>query len=333
MSHGSLGRVAAALVLATASVPAGAHPLAPSLLEVREGSAGRVDVRWRTPLLVPAGVELRPVLPPDCVVSSPHSITRDVNSLTVRTVFACAEEGLVGASLGVAGLAESGTDVLLRVELEDGRRLRQVLSAERTSWRIPERQAPLSVAASYLGLGFRHMTTGPDHLLFLLALLLLVRGVAALLVTVSAFTVGHSVTLCLAALGFVSFPVRVAELLIAVSVLALAVELARSGPAPASRSVRGPAIAALGFGLLHGLGFAGALTQVGLPPEEIPVALVSFNVGIELGQIAFVAGFLGLRRWVGPRLEGVPDWAARVPAYAIGTLAAWWCFQRVGDLL
>ena len=84
---------------------------------------------------------------------------------------------------------------------------------------------------------------------------------------------------------------------------------------------------------MHGLGFAGALAQVGLPPEEIPLALVSFNVGIELGQIAFVAAFLALRRLLGPRLAGAPAWAARVPAYAIGSLAAWWCFQRVGDLL
>jgi hydrogenase/urease accessory protein HupE len=178
-----------------------------------------------------------------------------------------------------------------------------------------------------------HIATGFDHLLFVFGLVLLARGTRRLLWTVTAFTAGHSVTLSLAALGVVRFPTAPIEVAIAGTILALAVELAR-GPVEADRSAREsllrrrPWAVAFAFGLLHGFGFAGALAAVGLPQEEIPVALFSFNVGIELGQVAFVALVLALRRLLAPALAGAPAWLVRAPVTAMGTLAVYWCLDR-----
>jgi hydrogenase/urease accessory protein HupE len=178
-----------------------------------------------------------------------------------------------------------------------------------------------------------HIATGFDHLLFVFGLVLLAGGVRRLLWTVTAFTAGHSVTLSLAALGVVRFPTAPIEVAIAVTILVLALELAR-GADPSQESLlrRRPWAVAFAFGLLHGFGFAGALAGIGLPQEEIPVALFSFNVGIELGQIAFVAVVLALRRILAPALSGAPDWLARAPVTAMGALAVYWCLDRVAGL-
>jgi hydrogenase/urease accessory protein HupE len=198
---------------------------------------------------------------------------------------------------------------------------------------VPERASPLAVFSDYLRLGVHHIATGFDHLLFVFGLVLLARGTRRLLWTVTAFTAGHSVTLSLASLGVVNFPTRPIEVAIAATILALAVELAR-GPLHADRSTREspmrrrPWAVAFAFGLLHGFGFAGALAQVGLPQQEIPVALFSFNVGIELGQVGFVAVVLALRRVLAPVLAGAPGWLARAPVTAMGALSVYWCLDR-----
>jgi hydrogenase/urease accessory protein HupE len=317
-----------ALALAWGSVaPARAHPLAPSLLELRETPAG-LDFVWKQALLQPAGSALEPMLPEPCALHQPPRVERDATSVTLRGSADCGGAGLVGARVGVRGLAAAAGAVLLRVELADGRQLRAVLDAERPELSVPARERRLDVFADYLGLGFRHILGGADHLLFVLGLLLLVRGRRALLLAVSAFTLGHSLTLSLAVLGFLGIPPDWAELAIAASILALAVALAEGGASPLARR---PWLAAGGFGLLHGLGFAGALARVGLPDGEIPLALVSFNAGIEAGQLAFVAGVLGVGAALGARRA--PAWLRRVPAYAIGSIAAFWCFERAARLL
>ena len=226
-------------------------------------------------------------------------------------------------------LAEAGSDVLLRVLLADGRSLRAVLRPNAPSFILPAAQSPAGVAAGYLTLGIEHLLTGPDHLAFVLGLVLLVGSGRRLLGTITAFTLGHSVTLSLAALGFVRLPPAPIEAAIALSILVLAVELARQRPTVLGRR---PWLMAASFGLLHGLGFAGALAQVGLPVEEIPLALLSFNVGIELGQIAFVLAILGLGLGLSPLLRRLPAWSAAAPTYVIGTLAAFWMFERLASL-
>jgi len=175
--------------------------------------------------------------------------------------------------------------------------------------------------------------TGFDHLLFVLGLILRLRGWRRLVGTITAFTVGHSVTLALATLGVIHVPTRAVEVLIAITIFAVAVELARDRSQWPSWIRRAPWVAAFAFGLLHGLGFAGALAEVGLPPHEIPIALFSFNVGIELGQLAFVAIVLGARRLLVAMPVRWPVAAAQIPAYVIGSLAAYWAVERAWVML
>jgi len=288
-----------------------------------------VQVLWRTPRMRPAGGALEPVLPEGCAPRGEAAVEREEGSLVARWEVACPAEGLVGRSVAVRGLEESQSSVLLRVDLADGRSLRQVLRSGQASRVIPARTRARDVARDYVRMGAAHIAGGLDHLAFVLGLVLLVPAGRRLLATITAFTAGHSLTLALAALGHLRIPPAPAEALIAASILAVAVELARPGGAGRRHSVG----LAAGFGLVHGLGFAGALAQVGLPDGEIPLALAAFNVGIELGQLAFVAGLLALGALAArvPRPPGVR--LQLVPAYAIGGLAAFWLWERIAVLV
>jgi hypothetical protein len=326
---GALVSLAALLILPAA---AAAHRLAPSLLELREIGAGRFDVHWKTPRLQSAGAPLLPELPGTCRSLAEPLPSADASSLSLRWTVDCGTAGLLGETLRVSGLELSGTSALIRVSLADGRRLRGLLDGDRPSLEVTAREQPLRVVRETGALGLRHILGGPDHLLFVTGLMLLVRGRRRLLATITAFTLGHSVTLALAVLGFVRFPSGAVELAIALSLLLLAAEIARGSASRGGRMRRRPWVMASGFGLLHGLGFAGALTEAGLPADEIPLALASFNVGIELGQLVFVALMLAL----GGALAALPvrstAWLTRAPAYAIGILAAYWCFDRAALL-
>jgi hydrogenase/urease accessory protein HupE len=213
--------------------------------------------------------------------------------------------------------------------LADGRSFRRVLTADQPSFLVPGVESKLGVVRGYTRLGVEHILTGWDHLLFVLGLVLLVGRGRTLLWTITAFTVGHSITLALASLGIVRVPQGPMEAAIAFSIYLLAVELVRSRAGQTSVVQRAPWLVAGPFGLLHGLGFAGALAEVGLPQGEIPLALFAFNVGIELGQLAFVAvvlvAMVALRRlpvrW--------PRWAPALPAYGIGSLAIYWFVERL----
>lgn len=306
------------------------HPLAPSLLEIEEEEPGRAVVAWKTPALRVPGAELRPVLPSDCIATSEPVTTAGPVDLMMRWAISCGSASLVGQRIAVAGIAESRADVLLRVRLADGRRFLRVLRPDRPAFVVPERDPPVRVVWSYGRLGVEHILSGLDHLLFVLGLVLLVGRGRRLLWTVTAFTLGHSVTLSLAVLGFVHVPPAPVEALIASSILVLAVELARPrAAAPPTLLRRFPWAMAFVFGLLHGLGFAGALAAVGLPPGDIPLALFSFNLGIEVGQVAFIAAALVTGALVAPLAGRVAVPVAWVPPYVIGSLAAYWLFERV----
>lgn len=331
------GLVAWALTLLLAPAPARAHAFAPSLLEVREVEEGTYAIRFKQPETQPTGARLRPVFPEDCQATSDLTVEEEGTGIVAGWQIACAG-GLTGKTLSFEGIAASQADVLLRLELggEGGTSIRHVLTADAPSFEIPAEESFWGVVGSYGRIGFQHILEGLDHLLFVFGLLLLVEGRGRLVATVTAFTVGHSITLGLAVLGFVHLPSRPVEALIAASILVLAVELTRRrGGIPEEETLmrRRPWLVAGGFGLLHGLGFAGALSEVGLPQGEIPAALLAFNVGIELGQLAFIAVVLaigalltvGLRTL---RLQPPQRWAL-APAYLIGVLSAFWVFERV----
>ncbi len=311
---------------------ASAHVFAPSLLELREVETGIFDVRWKQPIVKAQGSDLRPILPPSCIGNGLPETYEEGTGLVLAWQIRCADP-LVGQSVAVEGIAGSGANVLLRVELFDGRAFRQLLTPDTSSFVVPERQSALAVGADYTRLGIEHILSGWDHLLFVLALVLLVGWGKQLLWTVTAFTVGHSVTLGLAVLGFVHVPQQPVEAAIAFSIYVLGIDLVQRERGRRTTMDRVPWLVAAAFGLLHGLGFAGALTEVGLPQGEIPVSLFAFNVGIEIGQLLFVAVVLAV--WAAIRRIPVewPSWAPYVPAYGIGSVAAFWVFERVAGIL
>jgi hydrogenase/urease accessory protein HupE len=310
-----------------------AHPLSPSLLELRERPDGAVAVRWKTPTLRMPGADLRPLLPAGCRPTAPATIEEEPESITASWTAECGPGGLVGRRIGVEGLDSRITDVLLHLELADGRTVHSVLRPREPSIVVPDRERRLDVARRFVALGIEHIATGYDHLLFVFGLLLLVASTRTLVATITAFTLGHSVTLALAVLDVARVPSATTEALIAASIFVLGVELARPPDAPPTLMRRHPSVLALAFGLLHGLGFAGALREAGLPSEAVPLALLSFNVGIELGQLVFVLAVIVVRRLAAPALRALPSWTRALPIYALGSLAAFWTIERVAVLL
>ena len=275
--------VAAALVLVCAR--AEAHPLAFGLLELRDGERGRVDVSWRF-----SGTDLDaggawPVLPPHCARIGEPQREGILDGVTGRWRLDCGARGLGGAVVAVRGVEGHGVQVVVRHVGRDGDVSETILDDGTRVWTIPETGDRRGVFARYLALGVEHIATGWDHLAFVLGLCLLVRNRRALVASITAFTAGHSVTLALATLGVLRAPVRVVEAAIAWSIVVVAREAALRD---AHDDGTPWAMAAL-FGLLHGFGFAGALAEVGLARDAIARALVAFNVGVELGQLAFVA--------------------------------------------
>ena len=275
--HVRAWRWAAAFALALAPSVAIAHPLAPALLELHERGEGRVEVGWKLPLRTLAGFDRSPELPATCrlVETLPRVVTG--LSVTERWIADCGAGGLVGQRVGVRGLDITSTDALLRVTLASGHVIERVLRSDAASVVIPEGTTSLEVARDYCVLGLEHIGTGADHLLFVFGLLLLVGGGRRLFQTITAFTVGHSITLSLAATGFVRFPSRPIEVGIAASVFWLAVDLARHADRRASWMRRAPWLMAGSFGLLHGLGFAGALAEAGLQIASHDCALHSIK--------------------------------------------------------
>jgi len=300
---------------AVSATDVGAHPLAPSLLELLELGGGRVELTLRSPSLRASSTPLTPTLPARCRSLSPARLERDAQAETLHLWLDCGGAPLAGLELGIDGLRESATNALVRVELEDGSIAQAVIDADHPLFRLPSRADGSETILSYLRLGVRHIFGGFDHLLFVAGLVLLVRSRRALVTTVTAFTLGHSLTLSCAALGFARPPVAPIEVAIAASVFWLAIELADR----TKRTLR-PARLAFGFGLLHGFGFAAALAEAGLPSVDVPLALAGFNAGVELGQLAVVCLLLvfvrALRRFERPL------------AYAFGAVAGFWLIER-----
>jgi hypothetical protein len=324
--------VGAAVCALLWAAPATAHPLDPVLFELREKGGGNIEVTWKGPTAKVPGVELFPILPPECRSTSEVANEVDEDAVISRWTLDCGPGGLVGRTVGVSGL--ESTDALLRVELLSGAINRRVLGAAEPTMLIEAAPTRTRVAFDYTRLGVDHIAGGIDHLLFVFGLLLLVGGTRALLATITAFTLGHSVTLAAAALELVRVPQGPVEVVIAATIYVLAVELARPAPGEAGASAkehflrRRPWAMAFSFGLLHGLGFAGALREAGLPANDVPLALLSFNVGIELGQVAFVAVVLGLYAVSKNLLAGLPSWVRFAPVYAMGSLACYWMIER-----
>jgi hypothetical protein len=331
---------AAALVAALAAAllvwPALAHRLSPAFFGLTETAPGVYAVQWKVSISGGLASALEPKVPQGC------SLTGDVRTYVVNEdvrfqhgTMSCAG-GIGGRELRVEGLELTQTDVLLRVDYLDGSASNQRLTPTAPSVVIPDRPSALEVIRTYTVLGIGHILGGVDHLLFVLALLLLVRGIGRLVATVTAFTLAHSVTLAAATLGFVHVPSAPVEATIALSILFLASELARQPIAASSSAMdaradltaRFPWLVAFSFGLLHGFGFASALSEVGMPAKAVPLALLFFNVGVEIGQLAFIAAVFAVGWIVVRGALARPRWWPRAVAYGIGSTAAFWVVER-----
>ena len=321
--------VAVAALLAAA--PALAHRLSPAFFGLTETEPYVYAVQWKVSISGGLASALEPKVPAGC------TLTGDVRTYVVNEdvrfqhgTLTC-PGGIGGRELAIGGLELTQTDVLLHVDYLDGTASNQRLTPAAPSAVIPARPSAFDVVRAYTVLGIEHILGGVDHLLFVLALLLLVRGVGRLVATVTAFTLAHSVTLAAATLGFLHVPSAPVEATIALSILFLASELARqplAGESRADLTARFPWLVAFSFGLLHGFGFAGALSEVGMPAKAVPLALLFFNVGVEIGQLAFIAAVLAVGWAIRRAALAAPRWWPRAAAYGIGSVAAFWVVQR-----
>jgi hypothetical protein len=316
----------ATLVLAPGAL---AHEIRPALLDVVETPSGTLQVTWKVPTRGNRVLALEPIFPADWVRLGPPSERTVPGAWIQHATYRSEADSLIGGTLVIDGLSVMQTDVLLRIQLADDTTHSAILRPSSASFRIPEIASKGEVAGSYWRMGVIHILEGVDHLLFLLALLLIVSGFGKLLQTITAFTLAHSVTLALATLGFVHVPPAPTEAVISLSILFLAAEIVRKQQGEVGLTERRPWLVALAFGLFHGLGFAGALSQVGIPAHEVPLALLMFNVGVETGQVLFVVAVVGALAALRRLPLSLPQSAWRLAPYSIGALAAFWTLQRI----
>jgi hydrogenase/urease accessory protein HupE len=317
-------------VLGVAPV-AQAHEVRPAYLEINETTPGRYDLLWRTPRLTGQRLPVVLELPVGVrnVVDPSERVLPD--SVVERRVIDAGPGGLAGRRIAFRGLELTITDVLVRVADRDGGYSTTLVRPSEPWIEIQAARGWTGVAGAYLAHGVAHILLGFDHLLFVFALLLIVGSGWPLVTTITAFTLAHSVTLALATLGVVRVPGPPVEAVIALSIVLLATEMVRRPRGGPSLTRRAPWAVAFAFGLLHGLGFAGALTAIGLPQGDVALALFTFNVGVEVGQLLFVCGVLALHRLLRqmPLPSAAPWYGREAVTYAIGTLAAFWFFERL----
>jgi hypothetical protein len=301
----------------------------PALLEITESEPGWYAILWKVPLQNGRALAISPKFPEHMHQMGPSS-TRVVQGASIEQSTWTSESGsLVGDTIAIDGLSVLPIDVIVQIALADGSEHSGILRPASPTFVVPARATKWTVAASYWKIGTIHILEGYDHLLFVLALLLIIPNLWMLFKTITAFTVAHSISLALATFEIVDMPGAPTEAVIALSILFLAVEIVHSREGRVKFSERYPWVVALAFGLVHGLGFAGALAEVGLPQQEIPLALLMFNVGVETGQIIFVCVVLALIAVFRRLPVSWPGGSWRLMPYAIGSIAAFWTMQRI----
>ena len=325
----------ATIVTLVAAPLAAAHELQPGLLELKEVAPGRYDVLWKLPSLGEASDVRMPIAPifPETCRQLGDARTERAGTAWIFTARLECKGGLTGQTLAIEGLEAFSTDVLVRAQHADGGVETHILKPIQPSVTLRSAGDARRGAWAYLYLGIEHILLGVDHLLFVLGLLLIVRDRWMLVKTVTAFTVAHSITLAVATFGIAQVPALPLNAAIALSILFLGPEVVRRWRGETSFTIRHPWVVAFAFGLLHGFGFASGLAQLGLPKGEIPLALLLFNVGVELGQLAFVVLILLLERAFRQLEIHWPILVQRLPGYAVGTLGAFWTIQRVAILM
>jgi hypothetical protein len=321
------------VLLAALCRSAGAHEARPAYLEIRETGPGRYDLLWKTPVLsgmrLPIGLKT-----PDGVQVVGEPVVQELSdSLLERRTLDAGPSGLAGKRIEFPGLQATITDVLVRVHYRDGRTWMTIARPSQAWVELEAGQTRPQLFGTYVVHGIRHILFGPDHLLFVFGLLLIVKDRWMLVKTITAFTVAHSLTLAIATFGWAEAPVLPLNAAIALSIFFLGPEIVRSWRGETSFTIRHPWVVAFVFGLLHGFGFSSALTSAGLPRADLPFALLGFNIGVEIGQLAFVVLVVALERAFRVLEIRWPRWVTALPGYAVGTLGAFWTIQRTAILL
>lgn len=310
---------------------ANAHALAPSVLTLEVGEGGRATMSWRAPRQRPVGQSLKPRLPTGCerVGETDIVVDEDGGAATETVQLQCESEGLTGSRISIEGFDDSQINVVVRIVSDTGVD-HAILDASRPELVVVPPDERQQSFVQYLSLGVEHLLTGWDHLTFLLGLVVLFGWHRRLIAAVTAFTLGHSLTLALSVFGVLSVPQTLVEALIALTIVVLALEIQFGGRGPVWRH---PWMLPGALGLLHGLGFASVLFDAGLPKEEIPLALLGFNLGLELGQLGVIAVVAVLFRVLRPVIPKQVRENRLLPAYAIGSLAAFWVIERTLTML
>jgi hydrogenase/urease accessory protein HupE len=319
-------RLVVILLLLLLSGAADAHEVRPAYLRIQQTAPETFDVLWRVPARGELRLGIYVSMPAHC--TSPEEIFgwQEGGTFVERWTSQC-PGGISGSRVEITGLSFTVIDALARYErLDDTTQVVRLTPAD-PGFEVTDSESWSQVASTYTALGVEHILLGIDHLLFVLALLLLVPNTRTLVWTITSFTLAHSLTLAAATLGWVHVPQAPVEAVIALSILFVAMEIVhwRQGRPGVTR--RMPWVVAFTFGLLHGFGFAGALSEIGLPEHAIPLSLLFFNVGVELGQLAFIAAVM--LAWSAMKRITLPQWAWRVPVYAIGSMAAFWTIDRI----
>jgi len=324
-----LASVAVALVGPFPALQTSADEIRPALLDIKEQNTGLFAVTWKVPTRGDRVLPITPRLPESLELVGSPTVQEVPGARVEHATYKSNGESLTGQTIAIEGLSEVQTDVLLLVQLQNGNQHSAILRPVAPEFTIPLEASKLKIAGDYWRMGTTHILEGMDHLLFVLALLLIVNGFGPLLKAVTAFTVAHSITLALATLGVIHRPSAPTEAIIALSILFLAAEIIHKHNGQIGLTQRWPWLIAFLFGLFHGLGFAGALSEIGVPQNDVPLALLMFNVGVETGQVIFVVA-VSLLLAALHKLHGRTAVAMlRTAPYAIGGIAAFWTIQRV----
>ena len=303
-----------------------AHEVRPAYLLIQQTGAEQFDLLWRVPARGDLRLGIYVRLPETCEPVSEKLAWQEGGIHNERWSVQCAA-GLISQRVEITGLSSTVIDTLARFERLDGTTQIERLTPARTGFVLNASESLGEVVATYSVLGIEHILLGIDHLLFVLALLLLVPGRRMLIWTITSFTLAHSITLAAATMGWVNVPQKPVEAVIALSILFVAMEIVHWRQGRPGITRQWPWLVAFTFGLLHGFGFAGALSEIGLPDHAIPAALLFFNIGVEIGQLLFIGAVLSV--WALAKRIPWPRWAWGVPVYIIGSLAAFWTIERI----
>jgi len=308
--------------------PAKAHEIRPAYLQIDELAPQRYELLWKVPTNAGMVQNITPQFDRRMILRTQSGETI-VNGFVIFRYSLTGETPLPGTTLTIDNLDNTTIDTLVNISMLDGTRHSFLLRPRENSVLIPETPSAWQMVTTYTRLGIDHILRGIDHLLFVLGLILIVSSGMMLFKTITSFTIAHSITLAIATLGYAHAPLPPLNAAIALSILFLGPEIVRVRKGQTSLTIRYPWLIAFGFGLLHGFGFASGLSTAGVPQAVLPWALLSFNIGVELGQLFFVFVALSLVRAFRVLEVCWPRWVVWVPAYTVGTLGAFWTIQRV----